>query len=162
MTMKKIFVIVTALFICSYIYSQEVAYVKGKGYKGYIFPKEYSVLGFPPEPNRYTPCLEDVAQAEKILKDSIGSDYVKSNQRAYCKPPINKNTLKKYVRQYIGYVTEDGKIIIHIYLSNGIEIDKNELSEDIIYIFDGGSNHWSIKINISTKELFDMQVNGIS
>ena len=94
MTMKKIFVIVTALFICSYIYSQEVAYVKGKGYKGYIFPKEYSVLGFPPEPNRYTPCLEDVAQAEKILKDSIGSDYVKSNQRAYCKPPINKNTLK--------------------------------------------------------------------
>jgi len=146
----------------SYVYSQEAVYVKGKGYEGYIFPKEHSIWGFPPEQNRHTPNLEDIAQAEKILQDSIETDYVKSNQEAYCKPPINKNTLKKYVRQYVGYSTEDGKIIIHIYLNKGIEMDKNKLSEDIIAVIGGGSNHWRIKINISTKELFNMQVNGIS
>lgn len=146
----------------SYVYSQEAVYVKGKGYEGYIFPKEHSIWGFLPEQNRYTPNLEDIAQAEKILQDSIGTDYVKSNQEAYCKPPINKNTLKKYVRQYVGYSTENGKIIIHIYLNKGIEMDKNKLLEDIIAVIGGGSNHWRIKINISTKELFDMQVNGIS
>ena len=160
--MKKTFVIITILFIANYVYSQEVVYVKGKGYEGYIFPKEHSTWGFPPEKNRYTPNLEDIAQAEKILQDSIGTDYVKSNQEAYCKPPINKNTLKGYVRQYVGYSTEDGEITIHIYLNKGIEMDKNKLSEDIITVFGGGSNHWRIKINISTKELFDMQVNGIS
>lgn len=146
----------------SYVYSQKAVYVKGKGYEGYIFPKEHSIWGFPPEQNRYTPNLKDIAQAEKILQDSIGTDYVKSNQKAYCKPPINKKTLKKYVRQYVGYSTEDGKTIIYIYLNKGIEMDKNKLSEDIIAVFGGGSNHWRIKINISTKELFDMQVNGIS
>jgi len=52
------------------------------------------------------------------------------------------------VRQYIGYSTEDGKTIIYIYLNKGIKMDKNKLSEDIIAVFDGGSNHWSIKINI--------------
>ena len=66
------------------------------------------------------------------------------------------------MRQYIGYSTEDGKTIIYIYLNKGIKMDKNKLSEDIIAVFDGGSNHWSIKINISTKTLFDMQVYGIS
>ena len=146
----------------SYVYSQEAVYVKGKGYEGYIFPKEHSIWGFPPEQNRYTPNLEDIAQAEKILQDSIGTDYVKSNQEAYCKPPLNTNTLKKYVRQYVGYSTEDGKIIINIYLNKGIEMDKNKLSKDIIAVIGGGSNHWRIKINILTKELFDMQVNGIS
>ena len=160
--MKKAFVIIPILFIASYVYSQEVVYVKKKGYEGYIFPKEHSILGFPPEQNRYTPNLENIAQAEKILQDSIGTDYVKSSQKAYCQPPINKNTLKRYVRQYVGYSTKDGKIIIHIYLNKGIAMDKNDLSEDIIEVFDGGSNHWRIKINISTKELFDMQVNGIS
>ena len=144
----------------SYVYSQEAVYVKGKGYEGYIFPKGHSIWGFPSEQNRYTPNLKDISLAEKILRDSIGTDYVKSNQEAYCKSPINKNTLKKYVRQYVGYLMEDGKIIIHIYLNKGIEMDKNKLSEDIIAVFGGGSNHWCIKINISTKELFDMQVNG--
>ncbi|HPK29633.1 MAG TPA: hypothetical protein PK979_01165 [Bacteroidales bacterium] len=157
--MKKIFAIITILFMASYIYSQEAVYVKGKGYEGYIFPKEHSIWGFPPEQNRYTPNLEDIALAEKILRDSIGTDYVKSNQQAYRKPPINNKTLKKYVRQYVGYVTEECEIIIHIYLNKGIETDKNKLSEEIIAIFGGGSNHWHIKINISTKELFDMQLN---
>lgn len=78
----------------SYVYSQGAVYVNGKGYEGYIFPKGHSIWGFPSEQNRYTPNLEDIAQAEKILQDSIGTYYVKSNQEAYCKPPINKNTLK--------------------------------------------------------------------
>lgn len=77
--MKKIFVIITLLFIVSYIYSQKAVFVKGKGYKGYIFQKEYSIWGFPPEQNRYTPNLEDIAKAEKNLQDSIETDYVKSN-----------------------------------------------------------------------------------
>ena len=41
-------------------------------------------------------------------------------------------------------------------------MDKNKLSEDRIAVFDGGYKLWHIKINISTKELFDMQVNGVT
>ena len=144
------------------IFAQNSEFIKGKDYEGYIFSKEHSIWGFPPEKNLYTPSLEDIAQAEKILKDNIGTEYIKSSQKAYCKPPINKNTLKKYVRQYVGYSTEDGKIVIHIYLNRGVEMDKDKLLEDIISVLGGGSNHWSIRINLSTKELSDFQVNGTS
>lgn len=160
--MKKIFVIITLLFITDFLCSQESVYVKRKGYEGYIFPKEHSIWGFPPESNRYTPKLEDIAQAEKILKDSIGTDYVKSKQKAYRKPPINRRTLKKYVRQYVGYLTEDGEVLILIYFNKGLDMDETNFFEDIIDVCDGGSDHWYIKINISTKQLFDMKVNGIS
>ena len=160
--MKKIFVIITTLLIGNLVYSQEAAYVKGKGFEGYIFPKEYSIWGLRPESNRYTPKFEDIAQAEKILRDSIGTDYVKSKQYAYRKPPINKRTLKKYVRQYVGYLTENGEVFILIYFNKGLDMDKTNFSEDLIFVCDGGSDHWSIKINITTKQLFDMEVNGIS
>ncbi|MBP5667443.1 MAG: hypothetical protein J6X32_04760 [Salinivirgaceae bacterium] len=160
--MKKIFVIITTLLIGNLVYSQEVVYIKEKGYEGYIYPKEHSIWGFQPESNRYTPKFEDIAQAEKILRDSIGTDYVKSKQYAYRKPPINKRTLKKYVRQYVGYLTEDGEVFILIYFDKGFDKDEFNFSEDIMCVFDGGSDHWSIKINISTKQLFDMKVNGIS
>lgn len=93
-----------------------------------------------------------------ILRDSIESNYVKSKQKVYRKPPINKKTLKKYVRQYFGFLSEDGDVIIQIYFNRGHVI--NEMSKDIIVVLDGGFNHWSIKINLSTKELFDMYVNG--
>jgi hypothetical protein len=166
--MKSIFAIITFLFMNGYLYSQTAEYVKGKGYEGYVFPKEHAIWGFPPEQNRYTPSQEDIAQAEKILKDSIGTDYVRSNQTMYRKPPINRKTLKNYIRQYVGYIAEDSSIVIWINF-----LHKNEYNEDdmpntdridneIITILDGGYYFWRISINLSTQKLSDMSVNGIS
>jgi hypothetical protein len=167
--MKSIFAIITFLFMSGYVYSQTAEYVKGKDYEGYVFPKEHAICGFPPEQNRYTPSEEDIAQAEKILKDSIGTDYVKSNQEMYKKPPINKRTLKKYVRQYVGYLTENNEIIIWINFLHRDEYDDEDKPKDadridneIITIFDGGYYFWRICINLSTQKLSDMSVNGIS
>ncbi|MDR1181541.1 MAG: hypothetical protein LBL13_06155 [Bacteroidales bacterium] len=146
------------------ILAQSSMNVKEKGYKGYIFPKEHSIWGFPPEQNRYTPSEEDIVQAEKILKDSICSDYVKFNQQQYKKPPINKKTLKNYVRQYVGYLTDNKEIVIWLnlikkeYAYDGVQ----NPSYDIISIKDGGYNFWSIRINITTRKLYDMRVNGES
>lgn len=145
-----------------YGYSQTAEYVKGKGYNGYVFPKEHAIWGFPPEYNRYTPSQKDIERAEKILKDSIGTDYIISNQTQWKTPPINKRTLKKYVRQYIGYLSENNEIIVCIYLNKDIELGKDKLSEDIISVLDGGGNHWHICINLFTKKLTNMSVNGTS
>jgi len=146
----------------SYVYSQEVVRVKGKGYEGYIFPKEHSIWGFPPEKGRYTPSPEDITKAEKILKDSINTDYVRSNQEAYKKPPINRRTLNKYMRQYVGYLTDNGEIVIWVNLFKKGSISVQDPTFDIISVADGGYNFWSIRINITNKELSGMRVNGIS
>ena len=66
------------------------------------------------------------------------------------------------MRQYVGYSTEEGSIIIHIYLNKGIDTDKKRLSEDIMEVFEGGSNLWNVKINITTMEIIELQINGLS
>ena len=158
--MRKLFIVIIFLFIVSCVYSQETLFVKGQGYEGFIFSKEYSICGFPPENNRYTPSVEDIARAEKILLEKIGNDYVKSNQKSYCKPPINKRTLNRYIRQYVGYLMDDGTVIIHIYMNKTALMDESLLSKDIVVVHDGGRNHWHIKVNISTEEVFDIHING--
>lgn len=144
------------------VFAQKTELVREKNYEGYIFPKEHSIWGFPPEQNRYTPSLEDINQAERILRENIGSDYVKSNQKVSCKPPINKKTLKKYVRQYVGYVNDNNEFIIYINLFKKGSVENQDPLLDIISVQDGGFDFWRININITTKELSDMQVNGIS
>jgi hypothetical protein len=150
------------LFISNSVYSQETVYAKGKEYEGYIFPKEQSIWGFPSEKRRYTPSSEDIAQAEKILQDSINSNYMKQNQKQYKKPPINKRTLNKYMRQYVGYLTDNNEFVIWINLFKKGNIGNQDPVIDIIYSQDGGYNFWSIRINITTKELSDIRINGIS
>ncbi len=158
-TIRYFILLGTVLTSCS-IFAQNAEFVKGKGYAGYIFPKEHPIFGFSPEQNRYTPSFEDISQAEKILQDSIGTEYIKSNQKAYCKPLINKNTLKKYVRQYVGYLTDKNEIVIWLNLFKKGSIESQNPALDIISVQDGGIEFWRIRINITSKELFDMQVNG--
>ena len=44
--------------------------VKGFGYKGFIFDKEHYIWGFPPENGRYTLNKKEIAQAEKLLRET--------------------------------------------------------------------------------------------
>ena len=86
----------------------------------------------------------------------------KQNKHYVAKLILIKKTLTKYVRQYVGYLTEDGTKIIHIYLNKADVIENNNLTEDVVLVYDGGSNHWHVKVNISTGEIFDIQVGGLS
>lgn len=146
------------MLTCNLVYSQNATFIKGKGYNGYIFNKEYFVfMSVENQKERYTPTEEDVVRIETLLKDSIS--YILRNQY-HCKPPINKNTLKKYRRQYVGFLTKDNNVIIWINFINNKDISGEELSEDVVRVLDGGSNYWSIFVNLTKKELFEMQVNG--
>lgn len=147
-------------FISNYAHSQ-TTYIKTNCYEGYIFPKEHAIWGIPPENNRYTLNAYEIIQAEKILADSINSNCLVQKQVQWNKCPINKKTLKKYIRQYIGYKNERGEIVISINLYKNKKISKEMYMEDIIFISDGEFNYWSLLINISTKQLSDMRINGV-
>jgi hypothetical protein len=160
--MRNILLVIAIFLFMNNVYSQEAIHVKGRCYEGYIFSKEHSIWGFPPKENRYTPTPENIAQAEKILKDSINTDYVRSNQKAYRKTPINSRTLNSYMRQYVGYLTDDNEIVIWVNLFKRKNIGNQDPALDIISVLGGGYYFWSIRVNITTKELFDMRINGIS
>jgi hypothetical protein len=157
---KKITILL--MLISSLSYAQEATFVKGKGYVGYIFSQEIPIWGFPVEKNRYTPSYEDIFQVEKILKDSISSNYVKSHQKPYASYPINKTSLKKYIRQYVGYQNEHNDLVIWVVFFKKRYIGSQNPSRDIISVQDGGYDYWSVYVNITTKKLFKMNVNGDS
>lgn len=146
--------------ICNLMYSQNSTHIKEKGYNGFIFNKEHVIfMSVENQVERCTPTKENIAKVEELLRDSMSYILKKQNQ---CKPPINKNTLKKYRRQYVGFLTKDNDVIIWINFINNKDISDKELSEDVVSVFDGGSNYWSIFVNLTKKELFEMQVNGTS
>lgn len=143
--MKRIF-LVTIILICSLnnTYSQNAVYVKGKCYEGYIFSKE-ALWGYPSDKYRYTPSLEDVAMAEKIL-----GEYMKSNKNRTIELPKDRRTLKKFTRQYIGYLSTQNEIILRINLFDRRKLEKGQFpSIEIIPLL----GYCCIQINITTKKL---------
>jgi hypothetical protein len=143
--------------------NNDIHQIKGKCFDGYIFPKTYT--GFFPIENikgRFTPQQLDVLKAEKTLKEQLNSlnkDLL--NQTGNC-PDIHKN-LKKYKRQYIGVIAENGDCIIWI---NFIWIKDKEsikkINDEIIIILDGCSYYWNVKVNLTKGKLFDLSINAQS
>lgn len=159
------FILCIFLFIIFNLsHSQKSVYVNGKGYQGCIFPKEHFVFNsISDEKERYTPTLEDIKRAEAILADSI--DFISKKEQPYrysLKPRINRKSLKKYKRQYVGFLDRKGNIVIWINLIRDKNITEECLRSDIIRILDGGAYYWNIYINLGTKEVSYMYVNGAS
>lgn len=93
------------------------------------------------------------------------------NQVGNC-PIIHKN-LKSYRRQYFGYIDGSGNKIIYATFNwdryslldrlRGTYKDESEnWKKEREMVLDGCSFHWEIKINLDTKELFDLGVNGLA
>lgn len=145
--------------MCNLLYSQESTHIKTKEYEGYIFHKEHLILmSVRNEKERYTPTVEDIEKAENLLITNMDLINCFSSYNFN----VNKRILKKYKRQYVGFITKDNNIIIWINFIKNKNITHKELAEDILIFLDGGTNYWSIFINLTQEELFDIQINGIS
>jgi hypothetical protein len=121
---------------------------------------------------RFTPTIDDIERAEQILKKNLKSvNQSRMNQVGNC-PIIHKN-LKSYRRQYFGYIDGSGNKIIYATFNwdryslldrlRGTYKDESEnWKKEREMVLDGCSFHWEIKINLDTKELFDLGVNGLA
>lgn len=113
---------------------------------------------FEGQKERYTPTLDDVRYTEKILTDSIV--YIKREEPSHS-DFITKN-LNRYLRQYVGFMNENGdKIVwINFLYKNDRFINTAYLNDAVITVNDGGEYYWSIKVNITKNKLYDIAVNG--
>lgn len=148
-------------FVILYLsgYSQQSTLVKGKDYTGYAFNKEHFVfMSIDNQKERYTPTTLDIIQAEKIVRDSI-DNYLK-REKIYTHS-IKQNKLKKYKRQYVGFKTLNGDIVIYIAFLKDVD-NKDKLSKDIAVVYDGGETYWRIFVNLKKNILFGIHINGKS
>jgi hypothetical protein len=154
--MRRIALLFISIILFLSGFTQEAILMKGKGYTGYIFRKEHFVfMTVENQKERFTPSKEDIAYAEILLEESI-HNYLKSEKihTSY----IKQNTLKEYKRQYVGFINNHGDKIIFIKFFKGPSLDS--LSREIVDIFDGGENYWSIEINITQRKLLRITING--
>ena len=157
--MKRTLSIVSLIiFFNCFAQSQEKIYVTKQKVEGYVFTKDFHIWGFPPEYNRYTPTKQDIEIAESILQENaifICNAVMHKNLRHNCA----KKKLRSYVRQYVGYII-DNKKIVKTFFSKRRSINIHNYKEDIIGVQDGGTDYWQVSINLSDYTLFGLSVNG--
>jgi len=135
-------------------------FVSGKGFKGYIFDQEKDLMiSFRDQKERFTPDKNEILYIEELLNKNLKKiNSSRVNQGRGC--PVLHKKLRKFMRQYVGYETNDGAKVIWINLVWAEESLEKRLSKEIILVQDGCSHYWSIKVNLDTSELFDLKVNG--
>lgn len=134
-------------------------YCKGKGYQGYIFDSAHLVFkSIENQKSRYTPTVTDIEKAEKLLKEKLEKiNTNRINQPDGC--PVIDKKLKKYCRQYVGFIDGKGQKVIWINLFWNKELEK-QAAKEIVNVQDGCSYYWNIEINIDSGDLYNLYVNG--
>lgn len=160
--MKNIQIIILMLLLNSMnCVSQQKKSIVAENYKTEnfdvaIFPKTY--IDLLPE-KRFTPTKAQVDLAELEMKTNLKVINLKRvNQDS--NHLIDKN-LKKYLRQYFGYIDENGdEILIINSFWKGEKYYKETWLNERVSVNDGGSYFWEVKYNITKGKLFDLYVNG--
>ncbi|MBW7676823.1 hypothetical protein [Chryseobacterium chendengshani] len=130
-----------------------------KCYQGYVFDTNTKVQFLNGTEKRFVPTQKEIERTEKIIFERIPENKLAIFKQVNC-PKIAKN-LKKYNRQYIGYINSNGERIIWINFIWRKECPENWKKEIIINI-DGCSYFWQVKINLRVDEIFDFYVNGVA
>lgn len=132
-------------------------FYKSNGIEGVIFPaqKGYELIKF--SYMRFTPVLDDIQIAEKILSNQIEYINKKRNKAASPNSILIYNKLKNYKRQYFGYIDKGYRIIIINFLKSSI-LKGDSWKKGIIAVEDGGEDFWNIKANLFKKSLFDLKI----
>lgn len=158
-------IILIILFLSAHFTFGQIAgqIVEGKNYKGVIFPSEKK-LNPKDTVTRWVPSELDIQNLELQLEKFI----VKRNKKKLYYEgngyPIISINLKKYIRQYVGYLSSKGEKIIYV---NCFWYEKNDpfsknWESRLIQVFDGGSYYWQIHYNVARKRFFSYSINGVA
>ncbi|MBZ4192073.1 hypothetical protein [Niabella beijingensis] len=160
MQQKLIFIAIMFLIFSFNLHAQkEATLCKGKGYCGYMFDTSYIVLkSIKEQQGRIILSCDDIHIAEGILREQLfGLNDSKENQSKGC-PNINRK-LSKYCRQYFGFINTKGEKIVWINMFWNKDL-RGRAKYDLISVNDGCSYYWNVEVNITTKNLSNLQING--
>ena len=153
----KTFAFVFFIFSFGFVKAQTAVHYQTETFDAAIFPAESKNLFLPGE-KRFTPIKKDVDDAEESLLQQLpelNNDHMNQDDS----PVIEKN-LKKYRRQYFGYIDNNGKKILFINAFWKKEKEYDNWLQESINVLGGNSFFWNVKFNTETGELFDLTVNG--
>jgi len=110
---------------------------------------------------KFTPTIEEIGIAKNLSKDYI--DSLEQNRNLETVKQYGK-LLKfgdsDYYRQYVGFVDSNGNRIIFINAVCKSYGQKSDLKKNWIFVLDGGSCFYQIKVDLTNKKCIDFSVNG--
>ncbi|MCR4660321.1 MAG: hypothetical protein K5650_08530 [Bacteroidales bacterium] len=167
--MKKTLLSLVLTALCGLLSAQDfvepvetwkAAEVQGHNFYGFSFHQDWDVdFTIESQDGRYTPTDADIVEAERLLQKKI--DYVNRehiNQEGRC--PVIDEHMRMYRRQYVGFTDVTGSHIIWV---NGIwddNVTNERLADDIILTRGGCGRYWHLKVNLDTKKVYGLEVNG--
>ncbi|MBO9154951.1 hypothetical protein ACFOTA_22235 [Chitinophaga sp. GCM10012297] len=128
-------------------------YIILNGLVGFIYrPEEVEWKVADDERCKTALSLADVLLAEKYLREQIPAV---DTFRTYPLPPVHQK-LAGYRRQYVGYVNIGGERIVWVNALWGA----GPLDKGVLMTHDGGNHFWQVKVNLTTKKIYDLSING--
>jgi hypothetical protein len=145
------------LFLSScFIHAQNIAeHFKTRQFEVAIFPESSNEIM---QQKRFTPTKEEILKAENALKSKLKEVNI-NLENQYNSPIIHRN-LKKYKRQYFGYINGNGEKVLYINSLWKKNEKETKWLQQIKMVSDGGSYYWNIEYNLETDELINLSVNG--
>ena len=171
--MKKIIiVIITAFISCN---SSKTETPKQSGFESKIDNSKIAVITYTKKKYNWLFATgknteltqSDFIVIENVLKESI-EEYNPKQEKRFAeitsKHPEyeleKKNfviSLERYKRQYIAIINEKGEKEVWV---NCFCDEKKYWKKDIVFVDDGGNCFFSLKINITKRKYYELQVNG--
>lgn len=137
------------------------ALYKGKATRGIIFSENRLTFPAPYKfSTRFTPSPKDVEIGDKILKDNLRTIISQAKRHGVNYILKNKNSLRKYFRQYIGGINELGERQIFMVLHLKSDLSPTDDYTNLITVCDGGDSYITALINLDTLKLDDFSVGG--
>lgn len=142
----KVIAVVSALtMFCHFVdlfADKEPILVRGQNFEGVIFPSE------PNQKKGWTPTIEDVFEAEKIL-----SRFEQQGKLNGLRP------LPEYKRQYSGvFGKSDGKVI----RINALVPFSDLWKKEYVLVDDGGNAYFNVVVHLEKKTISDFYINALA
>jgi hypothetical protein len=156
--MKKVFIISSFLILSSsFAFAQRDStmafHYKTDKYDCAIFSKKYTDAFTGGK--HFSPNRDDVDKAEFTLAQKLLLQTDTTRQIGF----IYRN-LKRYQRQYFGYIADNGHKVLYISLLWAE--DKASMKDwltTVVEVDGGGAYYWKIKYDMDTNTLYDMKIN---
>lgn len=139
--------------------SEKAYLIRNNNSIGEVFKENFETNEIDKLLKRFTPTIEEINQAENILK----LNFKKSNKSKDGRF-ISRN-LKDYKRQYLGYINSNGDKMLHVSFDlnkNNKKQDDRSWKEEYKIILDGGVSYWIAIINLKTNKLESFAINGVA
>jgi len=142
-------------------FCQEAQYIKGRNYKGYVFPEDHNAfVGILNQSSRFFPDEQIIKSFESVLSSKIDCLTKEIPDQGERCPNIAKK-LRKYTRQYFGFITNDQERVLYVNFvwSKSDDLILSKIDNEYIGFYGGCSFYWNVKYNLDTDVFYDLRVN---